>query len=465
MADKLAQLQTRRQELAKTIEQKRQAFSAAGDKWKDEEERKSWDKVNADFDANNQALDELRAITDIHSRADKIREDDEKRQHNPNPKTGRMPGQDDPGVRSGHKPAPPSEETRAIALQGWTRAHCDLPLRKSHKQAMAACRMNPHARKVDMPCLRTDKRRAMAAAYRAGQSSTAETRALSAVTGSAGAELVAQSFMMALEVNQLAFGPMLVTSDTIRTDTGADLPWPTADDTGNEGEILGESAPQNSADPTFGAVILRAWKFSSKFVKVPYELLEDSAFNLAVELGRMIGERLGRAKNRKFTIGTGAGQPRGIVTASSSTVTTASATAIADTELLALIHSVDPSYRTQGCGFMAHDNIWLVIRQLKDSQGRFIWVPGLTEGQTDKCLGYTTYTNQHMDSTVAATKKTLLFGQLNKYKVREVGQVRLKRLVERFADNDQEGFLGLNRADGNLIDAGTAPVKHLLQHA
>lgn len=465
MTDKLAELQTRRKEFAKTIEQKRQAFLAAGNKWKDEEERKGWETVNSSFDGTTREIEELRAVLDIHTRADKIKAEDEERNHTPNGKTGRMPGQEDPAVRHGSKPAPPTEEVRAVALQGWTRAHCDLPLRKEHKRAMAACRMNPHARKVDMPCLPTAQRRAMGAAYRSGQSSTAETRALSAVTGSAGAELVPQSFMMALEVNQLAFGPMLVTSDIIRTDTGADLPWPTADDTSNEGEILGENAAQNSADPTFGAVILRAWKFSSKFVKVPFELLEDSAFQLAIELGRMIGERLGRAKNRKFTVGTGAGQPRGIVTASSAGNTTASATAITATELMALIHKVDPAYRTQGCGWMAHDAIWLAIRQLVDGQSRFIWVPGLTEGQTDKLLGYTTYTNQHMQATIAASTKTMLFGQLNKYKVREVGQTRLRRLVERFADNDQEGFLGLNRADGNLIDAGTAPVKHLLQAA
>lgn len=463
MADKLAQLQTRRKELAKTIEQKRQAFSAAGDKWKDEEERKSWEQVNTDFDATEAELTQLRAITDIHSRADRIRDEDQRRNHTPNPKSGRMPGQDDPDVRSGRRPAPPSEETRAIALQGWVRSHMDRPLRSSHRRAMQACRVTPHARRIDMPTMPTSQRRTLAVAYRSGPSYSAESRALSAISPSGGSELVAQSFMTALEINQLAFGPMLQVADTIRTETGADLPWPTADDSSNEGEIIGENTAQNNADPTFGAVILRAWKFSSKFIKVPYELLEDSAFNLAVELGRMIGERLGRIKNRRFTTGTGAGQPRGIVTSATAGVTSASSTAIADTEIIRLIHSVDPAYRGQGCGFMAHDNIWLAIRQLKDSQGRFIWVPGLTDGQQNQCLGYPTFTNQHMDSSVATTKKTLLFGQLSKYKVREVGTNRLKRLVERFADTDQEGFLGLQRADGNLIDAGTAPVKYLVQ--
>jgi len=44
-----------------------------------------------------------------------------------------------------------------------------------------------------------------------------------------------------------------------------------------------------------------------------------------------------------------------------------------------------------------------------------------------------------------------------------VSTLRLRRLVERYADADQEGFVGFSRADGDLLDAGTDPVKHLIQ--
>jgi hypothetical protein len=66
-------------------------------------------------------------------------------------------------------------------------------------------------------------------------------------------------------------------------------------------------------------------------------------------------------------------------------------------------------------------------------------------------------------ATIATTNKTMLFGMLSKYKVRQVSQLRLRRLVERYADTDQEGFVAFQRADGVLLDAGVAPVKRLTQ--
>jgi len=37
------------------------------------------------------------------------------------------------------------------------------------------------------------------------------------------------------------------------------------------------------------------------------------------------------------------------------------------------------------------------------------------------------------------------------------------RLNELFAANGQVGFIAFRRADGNLLDAGTHPVKYLVQ--
>jgi hypothetical protein len=39
---------------------------------------------------------------------------------------------------------------------------------------------------------------------------------------------------------------------------------------------------------------------------------------------------------------------------------------------------------------------------------------------------------------------------------------RLRRLDERYAEKDQTGFIAFVREDGNLLDAGTDPVKALL---
>ena len=76
---------------------------------------------------------------------------------------------------------------------------------------------------------------------------------------------------------------------------------------------------------------------------------------------------------------------------------------------------------------------------------------------------YPYFINQEMQSSLATGTKTLLFGQLSKYKVRMVNEIRMYQLVERHRENDQDAFLAFVRADGNLLSAGTVPVKHLIQ--
>jgi HK97 family phage major capsid protein len=64
-----------------------------------------------------------------------------------------------------------------------------------------------------------------------------------------------------------------------------------------------------------------------------------------------------------------------------------------------------------------------------------------------------------------ARAKTVLFGELSKYLVREVSGAVVRRLVERYADYNQTGYILFARFDGDLIDAGTHPVKYIAQPA
>jgi len=112
---------------------------------------------------------------------------------------------------------------------------------------------------------------------------------------------------------------------------------------------------------------------------------------------------------------------------------------------------------------MLHDSVLLHLRMLKDGEGRYLWQTDMRSGAPDSLYGYPMTINQDMASSVAASAKTLLFGQLNRYKIRQVGSMRFRRLDERYADYDQVGFIAFLRQDGGLLDAGTHPVKHLLQ--
>lgn len=287
-----------------------------------------------------------------------------------------------------------------------------------------------------------------------------ETRAQSTGTDTEGGFTVPNDTMRALEVAMLRFGGMRQVGDIIRTDTGSDLPWPTTNDTSNEGAILAENAQVAQADLVFGQLVLQAYKYSSKMILIPVELLQDSAVNVAEVIGSALGERIGRITNRHFTVGTGSGQPNGIVTAATLGATGASGqTATVEyTDLVELQHSVDPDYRINA-KWMFADSTLKAIKQLLDGNDRPLWLPGIAVREPDTILGHPFVVNQNV-AAMAASAKSILFGDLSKYKIRDVRQVTLLRLDERFADYHQVAFLAFSRHDGDLLDAGTHPVKY-----
>ena len=76
-----------------------------------------------------------------------------------------------------------------------------------------------------------------------------------------GGYTVAEDFSGALERSLLAFGGMRQVATVRRTSTGADMPWPTMNDTANKGVILAENTTiGSSVDPVFGIVTFKAFK-------------------------------------------------------------------------------------------------------------------------------------------------------------------------------------------------------------
>lgn len=289
-----------------------------------------------------------------------------------------------------------------------------------------------------------------------------ELRSMSALDGAAGGYLVPVDFLNRLEENQLAFSGMYQVAEVLRTASGAELPIPTLDDTSNEGEFINEAASvETAADPTMGQSNLYAYKCSSKLIKISSELLEDNAFRLAARIGGLLGTRLARIKNRRFTVGTGVKGPQGLLVGATLGVTAASATVITFDEVLDLEASVDDAYAADGT-FMMNKATAVHLRKKKDGQGQYLWQPSLVAGMPDTINAKRVVYNAHFP-TLATTNKTVSFGDHSKYMIREAGTLRLRRFDELYGANDQVGFIAFQRVDGKLLDAGTAPVKFIQQ--
>ena len=254
----------------------------------------------------------------------------------------------------------------------------------------------------------------------------------------------------------------------IVTATGGDLSYPTSDGTAEVGELIAQNTFSTAVDTSFGTAPLTTYKFSSKTINTPMELVQDAAFDFTQYIYQRAAERIGRAQNALFTTGTGTGQPTKLLTAASvgKVGTTGQTLTIIYDDLVDMADSVDYANHKKGAGWMMSPFMRKMVRRIKDTSGRPIWTPSFDSGfkadTPDSLLGYPVYINNDFP-VPAANAKTLAFGNLASYLVRDALEVTLFRLEDQaYVKLGQVGFLAWARAGGNLLD--TQAVR-LYQHS
>lgn len=283
-------------------------------------------------------------------------------------------------------------------------------------------------------------------------------------TTTAGGFTVPVELAAFIEKAMIATGPMYDSSlfTVINSTDGRTFNIPTVDDTASTAEAHTEGGTvtdDGGKDVVFAQKVLSAYAFDSEWVRWSAELNADSIFNMESLLGELLGSRLGRIANSKLTTGSGSSDVEGIVTNSALGKTAAGTAAITADEIIDLIHSVDPAYRSSpNSAIMMNDSTLAAVRKLKDGDGNYLWQMGNYQaGVPQAILGYPVVVNQAMDS-LATAKKVMLFGDMSKFYVRKVGGPSLYVARERFAPDF--GLLGFVRFDGVLVN--TAAIKHLI---
>lgn len=355
------------------------------------------------------------------------REDEERRERQrPHGGDGEVPGQD--GGRREERSADRDQRAAEYrsTFDAWCRAGCDIGALDQEQRAM----------------------------LRRGHD--AEIRTQIAGTAAAGGYTVPIELAREIVRTMKDWGPMYDGDIVreIRTGSGNEFDIPTNDDTGGSAASKAETADitdDDSGDLTFGQKRLDAFVDATPWVKLSFELMQDSVFDLEAFLAEALGERLGRRANARLTTGTGNSQPNGVVTAAGLGKTAASATAIAAEELMDLQHSVNQAYRrSPKCRWMFADSTLLALRKLKDGQGNFLWQMGdIRVGAPDVLLNKPYSINDDVPA-IATGNRAVIFGDLGKYWVRKVGSPLIGTVRERFWP--KIGLAGLIRYDGELVD-------------
>ncbi len=294
----------------------------------------------------------------------------------------------------------------------------------------------------------------------------AELRAMGVGTGPGGGYAVPAGFRAKVTETMKAYGGLLRLAEVVPTDDGTELPWPTSDDTANEGTgEQAENTPVAEQDATLGEATLGAYTYPSGIVKVSMQLMQDAGFPIDSWLARKLGQRIGRRQASRWISGTGTGQPQGILTGGTVGKTAGSATQVAYDDLVDLAASVDAAYIEggeiepgrasavlPGVGWVMHQLTVAHLRKIKDLDDRPIIVADAAGRMPTTLFGYPIVVDNDMP-TIAASARPIAFGNFEAgYVVRLVRSVEVLRLVERYAENLQHGFLGWQRADGLVQD-------------
>ena len=291
---------------------------------------------------------------------------------------------------------------------------------------------------------------------------TAVRNTMSTTTGSEGGFTVQTDVAKSIIENLKAFGGMRQVAEVFRTESGNPMNFPTSDGTSEVGEIMAQNAQASGLDVSFGTLALPVYKYGSKVIAVPIELLQDSSVDIEAFVKSRIVTRLGRITNQHFTNGTGTNQPQGIVTSSGIGKAGATGQTLTVTydDILDLIDSVDIAYQDKPLEFMMHQQTRKVLRKLKDSAGRPLWIPSYDAGVAGKfseqLAGNDIVLNNDMP-VMAANAKSILFGDFSYYKIRDVMDINMFRFNDSvYASKGQVGFLAMMRCGGVYADLGSS---------
>lgn len=188
------------------------------------------------------------------------------------------------------------------------------------------------------------------------------------------------------------------------------------------------------------------------------DTLDDAAADIMGELETAFDMAVAEAEDDAFIAGADPDRPSGILvnTAVLANFTkTAVAAAIADGSnngidaLKTMFYSLKKTYRRNATWAMNSATEGL-YRQLKDSNGNYLWDPRTESAGPSTLIGRPVKNPEGMPD-VAAGAYPVAFGDFRSgYKIRDRSGLVITRLVERYAEYDQTGFLLKKRVGGNV---------------
>lgn len=293
-----------------------------------------------------------------------------------------------------------------------------------------------------------------------------ERQALTSTSGILGGALVTEDFRA--EVYKNLAGLAVTRASGVRvvpcgSDTlvfpavkGGTNPWSTGYSGAwkpSGGGTTDGSAPAIQNQPTFQNERIPVHEWQPDAVVVEPSLMEDSVVPLDSLLSEIVGETLALDEDYAFIRGSGVGQPRGLLdyvgttTPADGVITTvltgASGTLGYD-GLVDLKYALPAQYQNGAVYYMAAMTMAKVLK-LKDSTQ----MPIIYQGAPPNTIfGGSVFLTEHMPA-LAGSANVIVYGLPRYYVIAQRTDLRIQRLIERFAPNT--GFLPRARVGGGCV--------------
>ncbi len=197
----------------------------------------------------------------------------------------------------------------------------------------------------------------------------------------------------------------------------------------------------------------------AKLIKVSNKLLENSALPMDSIIQERISQKVFMPLETAYMTGSGSSQPLGLFTADADGISTSRDVDIGDTsggitgftsadKFITAAHTLRVPYWSNA-RWLFNRLILAALRKLKDgSSNNYLWQPGLAGGAPATFLDFPYVLSEFAPGTIGVGAYVAVLGDFNFYWYVDALNIRLQRLVELYAVNNQTGFIVRGEFDG-----------------
>ena len=225
---------------------------------------------------------------------------------------------------------------------------------------------------------------------------------------------------------------------------------------------VGETASRSET----GTPQLAKWRIPTHeiyaFPFATQKVLDDSMINLESWLADKVSDKFSRTENAAFVSGDGNGKPRGFLTYGAGTslpgtiqqlatgVSGNFATAPSGGDiLLDAIYSMKQTYRS-GARWHMNRSVVGAVRKLKNSDGDYLWAPGLAVGMPASLLGFPVLEFDDMPDLGANSLSIAFANMAEGYQIVDRQGIRVLR--DPYTNKPYVGFYTVKRTGGDVLN-------------